>query len=98
MSAHGTDKVFAGSIPEVYDTYLVPLIFEAYATDLARRLVARRPRREVIGQDLAKAGLVPPRIETLAAAAERHPRGVQRSHTARVRPCAMRLSQGTLRD
>jgi SAM-dependent methyltransferase len=44
MSAHGTDKVFAGSIPEIYDTYLVPLIFEAYATDLARRLVARRPR------------------------------------------------------
>jgi ubiquinone/menaquinone biosynthesis C-methylase UbiE len=44
MPAHATDKVFAGSIPKVYDTYLVPLIFETYATDLARRLVARRPR------------------------------------------------------
>ena len=28
-----TDKVFAGSIPEVYDRFLVPLIFEAYARD-----------------------------------------------------------------
>ena len=24
------DRVFAGSIPDVYDQYLVPLIFEAY--------------------------------------------------------------------
>ena len=38
MSAE--DKVFAGSIPEIYDTYLVPLIFEAYAEDLARRVIA----------------------------------------------------------
>src|SRR5271169_5386871 len=44
MPAHSTDKVFAGSIPEVYDTYLVPLIFEPYARDLARRLMARCPR------------------------------------------------------
>jgi hypothetical protein len=27
-----TDKVFAGSIPENYDRYLVPLIFESFAT------------------------------------------------------------------
>ena len=26
-----TDKVFAGSIPKLYDTYLVPLIFAPYA-------------------------------------------------------------------
>ena len=30
-----TDKLFAGSIPELYDRYLVPLIFEPYASDLA---------------------------------------------------------------
>ena len=30
--------VFAGSIPEIYDKYLVPLIFEPYASDLAQRL------------------------------------------------------------
>ncbi len=41
MSEH--DKVFAGSIPEFYDRYLVPLIFEPYAADLARRLAARSP-------------------------------------------------------
>ena len=32
-----TDKLFAGSIPEIYDRFLVPLIFEPYAVDLARR-------------------------------------------------------------
>ena len=37
-----TDKVFAGSIPKVYEQYLVPLIFEPYATDLAKRLQSRR--------------------------------------------------------
>src|SRR5258708_2380815 len=35
------DKVFAGSIPKLYDTYLVPLIFEPYAADLAKRLSTR---------------------------------------------------------
>jgi SAM-dependent methyltransferase len=39
-----TDKVFAGSIPEVYDTLLVPLIFESYAADMARRVSDLRPR------------------------------------------------------
>ena len=34
-----TDKVFAGSIPKVYDTYLVPLIFEPYAADEVDRLI-----------------------------------------------------------
>ncbi|HEX5057656.1 MAG TPA: class I SAM-dependent methyltransferase [Gammaproteobacteria bacterium] len=37
-----TDKVFAGSIPKIYDAYLVPLIFEHYAADLAQRLKGRR--------------------------------------------------------
>ncbi len=32
------DTVFAGSIPTLYDRYLGPLIFEFYASDLARRL------------------------------------------------------------
>jgi ubiquinone/menaquinone biosynthesis C-methylase UbiE len=39
-----SDKVFAGSIPEFYDTYLVPLIFEAYANDLAERTAALAPK------------------------------------------------------
>ncbi len=37
------DKVFAGSIPENYDTWLVPLIFEEYASDLAERIAALDP-------------------------------------------------------
>jgi len=38
------DKVFAGSIPEIYDRYLVPLIFESYASDLAARVAEVKPR------------------------------------------------------
>jgi SAM-dependent methyltransferase len=45
MSAPNSDKVFAGSIPKLYDTCLVPLIFEPYAADLARRVAARSPAR-----------------------------------------------------
>lgn len=41
MSA--SDKVFAGSIPENYDRHMVPLIFEPYAADLARRAAALAP-------------------------------------------------------
>jgi ubiquinone/menaquinone biosynthesis C-methylase UbiE len=39
-----TDKVFAGSIPEIYDRYLVPLIFDSYALDLAERVAMANPR------------------------------------------------------
>jgi SAM-dependent methyltransferase len=45
MSNPDTDKIFAGSIPTLYETYLVPLIFETYATDLAKRLAAKSPTR-----------------------------------------------------
>lgn len=38
-----TDRSFDGSIPELYDTYLVPLIFAAYAEDMANRVAALRP-------------------------------------------------------
>jgi len=42
--ANEKDKVFAGSIPDIYDQFLVPLIFEPYAADLARRLAAFSPK------------------------------------------------------
>lgn len=45
MAANDADKVFAGSIPEIYDQFLVPLIFEPYAVDLAQRLAAFKPSR-----------------------------------------------------
>jgi ubiquinone/menaquinone biosynthesis C-methylase UbiE len=38
-----TDKVFAGSVPENYDQYMVPLIFEPYAADIARRAASLSP-------------------------------------------------------
>lgn len=38
-----TDKLFAGSIPEIYDRLLVPLIFEPYAVDLAGRVAMAQP-------------------------------------------------------
>jgi ubiquinone/menaquinone biosynthesis C-methylase UbiE len=41
MSDPDTDKVFADSIPKLYETYLVPLIFEPYAADLAHRLARK---------------------------------------------------------
>src|SRR5690348_3597132 len=44
-TVQSVDKVFAGSIPQLYEQYLVPLIFEPYAADLAARLSRRAPAR-----------------------------------------------------
>ena len=38
-----TDKVFAGSIPENYDRYMVPLILEPFAAGLAQRAASLSP-------------------------------------------------------
>ncbi|HEY9107121.1 MAG TPA: SAM-dependent methyltransferase, partial [Roseateles sp.] len=38
-----SDKLFAGSIPRLYDTLMVPLIFEAYAADTAELVAAFSP-------------------------------------------------------
>ena len=40
-----TDTVFAGSIPAIYDRYMVPLIFAPYAALVADRARALAPRR-----------------------------------------------------
>ena len=40
-----TDKVFSGSVPKIYEKYLVPLIFEPYAADLINRLRSRHLSR-----------------------------------------------------
>jgi ubiquinone/menaquinone biosynthesis C-methylase UbiE len=40
-----SDSEFAGSIPEIYDRYLGPLIFEPYAIDLGKRVAALHPKR-----------------------------------------------------
>ncbi|WP_027802964.1 class I SAM-dependent methyltransferase [Paraburkholderia dilworthii] len=39
------DTRFSGSIPELYDSHLVPLIFEPYAADLAKRVAMHHPSR-----------------------------------------------------
>jgi ubiquinone/menaquinone biosynthesis C-methylase UbiE len=73
VSSYDSDKLFAGSIPELYDTHLVPLIFEPYAADLAARLAARQ-----LGQVLelaagtgvatrAMAAALPPSVSIVAS-------------------------------
>lgn len=37
------DRNFTGSIPEIYDEFLVPLIFEPYAADIALRVADTQP-------------------------------------------------------
>ena len=45
MASNATDKTFTGSIPKLYESHLVPLIFNPYAADIARRLASRSPSR-----------------------------------------------------
>ena len=45
MTERETNRIFVGAIPKVYETYLVPLIFEPYAVDIVARLAAHRPGR-----------------------------------------------------
>ncbi len=45
MTTPDNDKAFAGAIPELYDTLLVPMLFEPYAEDMVARLAALAPAR-----------------------------------------------------
>ena len=45
MTSPGADRVFTGSIAKFYDDYMVPLIFEPYAEDMAKRVAALAPAR-----------------------------------------------------
>jgi SAM-dependent methyltransferase len=45
MDISAADKTFAGAIPEVYERYMVPLLFEPYARDLAERVAPLGARR-----------------------------------------------------
>lgn len=45
MDTPQSDKLFAGSIPKLYEELLVPLIFAPYAKDIAQRLAPRKPSR-----------------------------------------------------
>src|SRR5216683_150444 len=39
------DRVFAGSIPALYEQYLGPLIFQPYAVDIAERVAHAKANR-----------------------------------------------------
>jgi SAM-dependent methyltransferase len=43
MAGPEVDRLFAGSIPQLYEQYMVPLIFESYAEDMAARVAQRQP-------------------------------------------------------
>ncbi|WNC89157.1 class I SAM-dependent methyltransferase [Paraburkholderia sp. FT54] len=45
MNSFGNDARFTGSIPELYESHLVPLLFEPCAADLANRVAGRHPSR-----------------------------------------------------
>ncbi len=63
MSSPQSDKNFGGSIAKFYDEFIVPLIFEPYAEDLARRLAARRLARVL--KIAAGTGVVTRRLASL---------------------------------
>ena len=45
MATTDAGDVFRGSVPLVYERYLVPLIFQPYADELGARVMAAAPRR-----------------------------------------------------
>ena len=62
-NSSGNDKPFGGSIPRFYEKYLVPLIFEPYAEDIAPR-VARLGGATVL-ETAAGTGVVTRRLSSL---------------------------------
>lgn len=65
MSGPGSDRVFAGSIPQLYESHLVPLIFEPYAALLADRLTSRSVARVL--ELAAGTGVVTRRLASVLA-------------------------------
>jgi SAM-dependent methyltransferase len=59
------DKVFSGSIPKLYENYLVPLIFEPYAADLKKRMGSMNVSR--ILEVATGTGVVTRALATLAS-------------------------------
>jgi SAM-dependent methyltransferase len=72
MTMPGRDTSFAGSVPQTYERFLVPLIFEFYAADLAERVRLRQPGRVleiaagtgVVTRQLAT--VLPPSVSVIA--------------------------------
>lgn len=66
-----SDSIFAGNIPNIYDEYLVPLIFDSYADDLAERVASLEPKSVL--ETAAGSGVV---TRALAPRLSRHARYV----------------------
>ena len=64
----GIDSSFAGSIPGLYERYLVPLLFEPYAEEVAARVAEWKPRR--ILETAAGTGIVTVAMQAAAPDAE----------------------------
>ena len=64
------DAGFSGSIPDIYDELLVPLIFEYYADDMARRVATGEPER--ILETAAGSGVVTRALAPMLAAETRY--------------------------
>jgi SAM-dependent methyltransferase len=72
MTSAAADAEFTGSIPQIYERFLVPLIFEPYAADLASRVALQQPARVLelatgtgaLTRQLAKA--LPPEVAIVA--------------------------------
>ena len=71
MSA--SDTLFTGSIPALYDRYLVPLIFAPYADYLARRVAAKNPPA-VLEIAAGSVGVMRALAATVPAAVQHHRR------------------------
>jgi len=65
MTHANVDSAFAGSIPQFYERYLVPLIFEPYAADVASRAARRKPSRVL--EVAAGTGVVTRRLAAVLA-------------------------------
>lgn len=89
------DKVFSGSIPQLYEQYLVPLIFQAYAEDIASRVTQLQPSAVleiaagtgVVTRELAKR--LPPDVQIIASDLN-EPMLAQAAATATARPVEWR--------
>ncbi|GEP12642.1 class I SAM-dependent methyltransferase [Methylobacterium gnaphalii] len=91
-----TDKAFTGSIPELYERHLVPLIFEPYAQDLAEEV--RRLKPSSVLETAAGTGVVtraltavlPPATRLVATDLNTAMLDVARAHVPRECPVEWR--------
>lgn len=58
MNPSNADRAFAGSIPQLYERYMVPLIFERYAVDLAARAASQTQTPSRVLEVAAGTGVV----------------------------------------